>query len=60
MEADQHLATVRDPSVVVGVDGSAGARHAFRWAIEEARLRRARLRAVYAWEPPQPISPIGS
>ncbi len=35
--------------VVVGVDASEGARAAFRWAIAEARLRKARLRAVYAW-----------
>jgi nucleotide-binding universal stress UspA family protein len=37
--------------VVVGVDGSAGARAALRWAIAEARLRQARLRAVHAWAP---------
>lgn len=49
-----------DTSVVVGVDGSANARHAFHWAIEEARVRGARVRAVHAWEPPLPVSPIGS
>lgn len=37
------------PAVVVGVDGSAGAREALRWALAEARLRRAPLRAVHAW-----------
>ena len=37
--------------VVVGVDGSAGAKAALRWAIAEARLRQARLRAVHAWTP---------
>ena len=37
--------------VVVGVDGSAGARAALRWAITEARLRRTRLRAVHVWAP---------
>ena len=37
--------------VVVGVDGSAGARAALRWAIAEARLRGARLRAIHAWAP---------
>ena len=37
--------------VVVGVDGSAGARAAMRWAIAESRLRQARLRAVHAWVP---------
>jgi nucleotide-binding universal stress UspA family protein len=35
--------------VVVGVDGSAGARHALRWAAAEARLRKVRLRVVHAW-----------
>jgi nucleotide-binding universal stress UspA family protein len=48
------------PTVVIGVDGSAGSRHAFHWAIEEARVRRARLRAVHAWDPVRPVSPIGS
>jgi nucleotide-binding universal stress UspA family protein len=37
--------------VVVGVDGSAGAKAALRWAIAEARLRQARLRAVHVWTP---------
>jgi nucleotide-binding universal stress UspA family protein len=37
--------------VVAGVDGSPGARAALRWAIAEARLRQARLRAVHAWAP---------
>jgi len=37
---------------VVGVDGSEGSLHALRWAVEEARVRGARLRAVFAWEPP--------
>jgi nucleotide-binding universal stress UspA family protein len=38
-------------AVVVGVDGSAGARAALHWAIAECRLRHARLRAVHAWTP---------
>lgn len=37
--------------VVVGVDGSAGAKAALRWAIAEARVRQTRLRAVHAWAP---------
>lgn len=41
--------TKKVPTIVVGVDGSAGAHHALRWAVEEARLRRAPLRAVHAW-----------
>jgi nucleotide-binding universal stress UspA family protein len=35
--------------IVVGVDGSAESKAALRWAIEEARLRQATLRAVHAW-----------
>jgi nucleotide-binding universal stress UspA family protein len=36
-------------TVVVGVDGSAGSLEALRFALEEARLRRARLVALCAW-----------
>ena len=39
------------PLVVVGVDGSPEAEGALAFAIEEARLRGARLRIVSAWEP---------
>lgn len=35
--------------VVVGVDGSAGGDRALRFAVEEARIRGARLDAVLAW-----------
>jgi nucleotide-binding universal stress UspA family protein len=35
--------------IVVGVDGSPGSRGALAWALEEARLRGAVLRAVHAW-----------
>lgn len=35
--------------IVVGVDGSEGARRALDWAIDEARLRGAVVRAVMAW-----------
>ena len=38
--------------VIVGVDGSAESREALRWALEEARLRGATVRAVYAWRDP--------
>jgi nucleotide-binding universal stress UspA family protein len=37
------------PMVVVGVDGSAGSLEALRWALEEARLRNAPLRAIHSW-----------
>jgi len=36
--------------VVVGVDHSDGAKAALAFAHEEARLRRATLRAVHAWQ----------
>jgi nucleotide-binding universal stress UspA family protein len=43
--------------IVVGVDGSDGARRALEWAVAEARLRDARLVAVHSWElPPLGIS----
>jgi nucleotide-binding universal stress UspA family protein len=35
--------------IVVGVDGSAHAAAALRWAAEEATLRSATLEAVHAW-----------
>ena len=39
-------------TIVVGVDGSDGSLQALRWAIDEARLRGARLVAVHAWLAP--------
>ena len=39
--------------IVVGVDGSEASKDALRWALEEARLRRSPLLAVYAWLFPQ-------
>lgn len=35
-------------TIVVGVDGSASAQEALRFAVREARLRHARVRAVMA------------
>jgi nucleotide-binding universal stress UspA family protein len=35
--------------IVVGVDGSENSRQALVWAVEEARLRDARVRVVHAW-----------
>lgn len=35
--------------IVVGVDGSEESRAALRWAVEEARLRKAAVSAVHAW-----------
>ena len=39
----------RVPAIVVGVDGSAGAQQALRWALAEGRLRNAPVRVVHAW-----------
>jgi nucleotide-binding universal stress UspA family protein len=39
-------------TIVVGVDGSDHSIAALRWGVEEARLRRARVLAVYAWRLP--------
>jgi nucleotide-binding universal stress UspA family protein len=38
--------------IVVGVDGSPGARQALRWALGEAALRHAALEIVHAWSYP--------
>jgi nucleotide-binding universal stress UspA family protein len=43
---------MNDTDVVVGVDGSPSSRAALRWALDQARLTKARLRAVIAWEVP--------
>ena len=39
-------------TIVVGVDGSECAGKALAWAVDEARLRGDRVRAVHAWEYP--------
>jgi len=41
--------------IVVGVDGSEGARLAIRQAAKEAALRGARLRVVCAWDVPPAV-----
>jgi nucleotide-binding universal stress UspA family protein len=41
--------------IVVGVDRSAGAREALRFALEEARLRQATLCAVHAIGASDPV-----
>lgn len=35
--------------MIVGFDGSAGSHEALRWALAEARLRKAPLRVLHAW-----------
>jgi nucleotide-binding universal stress UspA family protein len=49
MDHDTHVNGRTTPTVVVGVDDSAGAAEALRWAIAEARLRGAPLRAIHAY-----------
>jgi len=45
------------PRIVVGIDGSATARAALRWAICEAALDDAELEVVHAWHTPRLIVP---
>ncbi len=44
----EHTA-VHPPTLVVGVDGSESSQAAIAFAVEEASLREARLRAVWVW-----------
>jgi nucleotide-binding universal stress UspA family protein len=44
--------------IVVGVDGSPPAERALRWAMDEARVRRARVQVVHAWR--EPVSLVGA
>jgi nucleotide-binding universal stress UspA family protein len=46
-------------AIVVGVDGSPGAREALRFALEEARLRGSRVTAVFAWSLPMAVDAPG-
>jgi nucleotide-binding universal stress UspA family protein len=39
-------------TIVVGVDGSEGSVHALEFALEEARIRDAEVKAVAAWHVP--------
>jgi nucleotide-binding universal stress UspA family protein len=45
--------------IVVGIDGSDSSKDALGWAVEEARLRRAEVVAVHAWEAPPPVPELG-
>jgi nucleotide-binding universal stress UspA family protein len=38
--------------IAVGVDGSETSKRALRWALDEAQLRQATVRAVHAWQYP--------
>jgi nucleotide-binding universal stress UspA family protein len=43
--------------IVVGVDGSQGARAALEWAVAEARLRGDTVEVVHAWHAPPHMIP---
>jgi nucleotide-binding universal stress UspA family protein len=45
--------------IVVGIDGSDASNEALRWAVDEARLRRADVIAVHAWQVPPPVPTFG-
>jgi nucleotide-binding universal stress UspA family protein len=45
--------------IVVGIDGSQGARRALEWAVAEACLRDAHLVVVHAWLEPAAVA-VGS
>lgn len=46
-------------TIVVGIDGSVGSTEALKFAIAEARLRKAKLKAVTAWTLTYVAAPIG-
>lgn len=46
------MTTVTEPTVTVGVDGSAASLQAVRWAVVEAAARGAEVRLVHAFHPP--------
>ena len=48
-----------EETIVVGVDGSDESHAALRWALEEAALRGAVVRAIHAWMVPVMASPVG-
>ncbi|MET9346359.1 universal stress protein [Streptomyces termitum] len=52
VRAPEHT-EVHPPTLVVGVDGSEQSRQAVAFAVREANLREARLRAVWVW--PRPV-----
>jgi nucleotide-binding universal stress UspA family protein len=46
--------------IVVGVDGSEGARKALRWAVEEADAHDATVEAVHVWQLPMITPGLGA
>lgn len=62
--ADQ-VAVPNDPltpggRIVVGVDESAHAASALRWALREGALRKATVEVVHVWQPPVAALPFGA
>jgi nucleotide-binding universal stress UspA family protein len=51
--ADDDTEPPWDPRIVVGVDGSNHDPEIVQWAFDEARLRRATVEVVHAWQMPQ-------
>jgi nucleotide-binding universal stress UspA family protein len=49
-----------DSRIVVGVDESAYAASALRWALREGALRRAVVEVVHVWRPPLASLPFGA
>ena len=45
--------------IVVGIDGSQGAKRALEWAVTEAKLRDAHVVVVHAWLEPAAVA-VGS
>ncbi len=45
--------------IVVGVSPTTGSPAALRWAVDEARLRGTKVRAVLAWRPPRAPTATG-
>lgn len=50
----------RTGRIVVGVDGSEGARHALRWAAEEADVHGSTVEAVHVWQFPMLTPALGA
>ena len=50
------ISDISTPLIVVGVDGSAGSQEALRWAVAQAELSGAAVRAIRAWQLPESYS----
>jgi nucleotide-binding universal stress UspA family protein len=50
---------VAEEVIVCGLDGTDASASALRWALEEAALRGAVVRAIHAWSVPIMASPVG-